>query len=59
MKKRRPATISLSAEVLDVLTPDGRGKRVDAVFTNGTGKKRRRIEVVTDPRPEKAKDPQK
>lgn len=49
--KLPPASISLHVDLLDTLTPAGRGKRVDATFTDSTGERKRRIEVVADPKP--------
>jgi len=59
MKKRRPATISLSGEILDLLTPAGVGQRIDATFTNGAGTKKLRVEKVVEPRLQKPKDRRK
>jgi len=45
------AFASLSTRLLDLLTPAGRGKRIDATFTDPMGERKRRIDVVTEPRP--------
>ncbi len=60
-KKKRPrgASISFSVDILDTLTPDGVGKRIDATFTNGTGTKKERFDVVTGPPPKRRPAPKK
>jgi len=45
------AFISLDLDVVDSITPAGRGRRVDATFADAFEKKKVSVDVVTDPHP--------
>lgn len=50
-KPLRPAAISLSVSLVDLVTPAGRGKRVSFVAADHRGEQKKTFHVITKRRP--------